>query len=119
MSTKTQVVNVSNSCSSADNYWPELHALLPHDTTNSKHPMRIYTRQNGIGTDLNINLVLAHAHAHEYAKPNSDPGLSDLIKMSALAWKVYSHMDSDSNIFPTLIDQIIIESDAGKQTVIE
>ena len=87
MSTKTQVVNTSKSYSSVDTYWPELHALLPHDTTNVKHPMRIYTRQNGIGTDLNINLVLAHAHAHEYAKPNSDPGLSDLIKISALAWQ--------------------------------
>ena len=62
MPTKTQVINVGKGCSSADTYWPELHALLPHYTTNSKHPVRIYPIQNGIGTDLNINLVLAHMH---------------------------------------------------------
>ena len=83
---------MSKSCSSADTYWPELHPLLTHDTTNSKHPVRIYTIQNGIDTELNIRLVLAHnAQCHEYAKLNSDPGLSDLIKKASLAWKVQSY----------------------------
>ena len=93
---------------SADTYWLELHALLPHNIDKPTHPMQIHTViSNPHITDRYFTNKLSDfikywlyetlqaewhwyrieyqsrgsTHAHGRAKLKSDPGLCDLIAM--------------------------------------
>ena len=100
--------------SSADNYWPELHSLLPHNTqTGITHSMRV----NAVIKSPHITDWFFHSklkdfvtywlnktldaewywyryeyqargstHAHGCAKLKNDPGLCELVKIAALGW---------------------------------
>ena len=100
--------------SSADNYWPELHSLLPHGTqTDITHS----TRVNGVIKNPHLTDWFFHSklkdfvnfwlhktldaewywyryeyqargstHAHGCAKLKNDPGLCELVKIAALGW---------------------------------
>ena len=100
--------------SSADNYWPELHSLLPHPTeTNVTHGMRANAViKNPHLTDWFFHSQLkdfvnywlhktldaewywfryeyqarGSTHAHGCAKLKNDPGLCELVKIAALGW---------------------------------
>ena len=100
--------------SSADNYWPELHSLLPHNTQiDVTHGMRV----NAVIKNPHITDWFFHSklkdfvnywllktldaewywfryeyqargstHAHGCAKLKNDPGLCELVKIAALGW---------------------------------
>ena len=133
--------------SSADTYWPELHALLPHDTDKPTHPMRIKAVINNPHiTDWYFTNRVSdfvkywlyetlHAewhwyrfeyqsrgspHVHGCAKLKNDPDLCHLIKKAALAWKIENSLQSNIDDIPTTVqEQILIEGNIAKQTVIK
>ena len=100
--------------SSADNYWPELHSLMPHSRqTEVTHGMRVKAVINNPHiTDWFFHSKLkdfvtywlhktldaewywyryeyqarGSTHAHGCAKLKNDPGLCELVKIAALGW---------------------------------
>ena len=109
--------------SAADTYWPELHTnIMPHNSVNPTHSMKINAVINNPHltdwyftqrfTDLTKQWLYNHldaewhwnrfeyqsrgsTHAHGCAKLKNDPGLCDLMKQAALAWKLQNKPQSE------------------------
>ena len=128
--------------SSADNYWPELHSLLPHDTqTDLTHGMRV----NAVIKNPHITDWFFHSklkdfvnfwlhktlqvdwywyryeyqargstHAHGCAKLKNDPGLCELVKIAALGWKE----EKANKVEPHHNQHIILYGQYAKQKAI-
>lgn len=99
--------------SSADNYWPELHALMPHSTNDPTHPMQVqavisnphitdwcFTSrisdfvQHWLYDTLDAEWHWYHfeyqargsTHAHGCAKLKNDKGICTLVEKAATGW---------------------------------
>ena len=130
--------------SAADTYWPELHNLMPHDPNpthykkiqaviNNPHLADWYFTQRL--SDLIKNWLYkamdaewhwyrfeyqsrGSTHAHGCAKLKSDPGLCDLMKKAAIAWKLQKETQSSVTL-STTDRKHIAEGKQAAQIVIE
>ena len=130
--------------SAADTYWPELHInLMPHDNANPTHSMKINAVINNPHitdwyftkrlSDLSKHWLYdqmdaewhwyrfeyqsrGSTHAHGCAKLKSDPGLCELMKKAALAWKL---RDKSHTELSQAEKYIIEEGIKAQQTIIK
>ena len=127
--------------SSADNYWPELHSLMPHNRqTEVTHGMRVnavinnphitdwffYSKLKDFVTYwLHKTLdtewywfryeyqARGSTHAHGCAKLKNDPGLCELVKIAALGWT--EQKANESNNEPYNNQHIILYGQQAKK----
>lgn len=111
--------------SSADNYWPELHNLMPHPhNTQPSHAMRMravidnphltdwfFTSKlsdwvqhwlyDALGAEWHWYRYEYQArgstHAHGCAKLTNDPGICQLVEKAATAWAISEEDSNDSD----------------------
>ena len=130
--------------SSADNYWPELHSLLPHSTqTEVTHSMRVNAViKNPHLTDWFFHSKLkdfvkfwlhktldaewywfryeyqarGSTHAHGCAKLKNDPGLCELVKIAAIGWMEEKANTNNAN--PYHNQHIILYGQQAKEKAI-
>ncbi len=120
--------------SSADNYWPDLHNLMPHPhNSQPSHAMRVSAVINQPHlTDWFFTSRLSDwvqhwlydslgakwhwyrfeyqargsTHAHGCAKLTNDPGICQLVEKAATAWAISEGNDTDNGTsqFPTITE---------------
>ena len=131
--------------SSAENYWPELHSLLPHPTeTNVTHGMRVHTVVKSphitdwffhsklkdfvnywLHKTLNAEWywfryeyqARGSTHAHGCVKLKNDPGLCELVKVAALGW-MEEKANKTNNMEPHHNQHVILCGQQAKQRAI-
>ena len=130
--------------SSADMYWPDLHALLPHLDDNPHHGMRVQAViENPHLTDWYFTCRLSDwvqewlyntldadwcwyrfeyqargsTHAHGCAKLKNDPGITELVQKAASAWMISQGINLTS-VDDSTIPIIMQEGEQASNTVL-
>lgn len=128
--------------SSADNYWPELHNLMPHSTNSPTHPMRVqavidhphitdcffFTSKLSDFVEHWLYDILdadwhwyrleyqarGSKHAHGCAKLKNDPGICALVMKAASAWSLKKEVESQGSCPDAQQSAIINQRDEAK-----
>ena len=131
--------------SSADNYWPQLHSLMPHTTTLG-HASRVasvidnphltdwffhskltdfikYWLQDSLNSEWHWYRYEYQArgstHAHGCAKLKDDPGLTKLVSAATVGWVEQQNQENTSDEVEISPNQNIIEyGNHAKQLVV-
>ena len=125
--------------SSADNYWPEMHNLMMHDTSQPSRSVRVqavinnphmadwfFTAKLSEFVDHWLYKTLdaqwhwyrfeyqarGSTHAHGCAKLKNDPGICSLVQKAAAAWSVKLQLQ-EGNASPNSEEEAILE--CGKE----
>ena len=121
--------------SSADNYWPELHDLMMHETCSTTRSMRVQAVINNphiadwfftakisdfikqwlyevLEADWHWYRFEYQArgstHAHGCAKLKNDPGICSLVQKAAMAWSIKQELEQ-TQLAPTPEQEYVLQ----------